>query len=296
MKNKEFKFDHRFFIHIIFILACLTFILPFILVISVSLSSEADIAAQGYRLFPKQIDFTAYKLVFDNPRQIIDGYIVTAFQAFLGTLLSVMIMGSCAYSLSRSNFRYRNPITFVIFFTMLFGGGLIPTYILNTQYLKLGNTIWIYIFPSLVNAFHIIVFRTFFQSIPESLPESAKIDGASELRIFFQIIMPLSKPVFATIAFLSVVDRWNNWMTSLIYIRDPRLYTLQYFLQRILREIEFLNQVANEMNINININTDVPTESMRYAMLIIAAGPMLVVFPFFQKHFTKGLTVGAVKG
>ncbi len=292
-KNKENPF-----IHVFFILACLCFILPFILVIAISLSSEDSISQYGYRLIPKVFDTTAYRLIFKNPVQIKDSYLVTAFQALVGTVLSVIIMSLCAYPLSRSNFRYKGVITFIIFFTMLFGGGLIPSYILNTQYLKLGNTVWIYIFPSLVNAFYIIVFRTFFQGLPESLQESAKIDGASELRIFFQIILPLSKPVLATIALFNVIDRWNNWYTSLLYIRDQELYTLQYLLQRILREADFINNLAAEnMSVVGNlIQTRMPTESMRYAMLVVAAGPMIMIFPFFQKYFSRGLTIGAVKG
>lgn len=292
-RNKE-----NIWIHIFFIIACLSFILPFLLVVSVSFSNEQSISQYGYGLIPREFDLTAYRLIFKNPEQIKNSYIITAFQSAVGTLLSVFIMSLCAYPLSRSNFRYKGFITFIIFFTMLFGGGLIPSYILVTQYLKLGNTVWVYIFPSLVNAFYIIVFRTFFQGLPESLQESAKIDGARELRIFFQIILPLSKPVLATIALFNVIDRWNNWYTALLYIRDQELYTLQYLLQRILREADFINNLAAE-NLSTASNLipfKMPVESMRYAMLVVAAGPMIVIFPFFQKYFSRGLTIGSVKG
>ena len=177
---------------------------------------------------------------------------------------------------------------------MLFSGGLVPSYLINTKMLHLGNTFWIYIFPGCVSAWNIIVMRTFFQGLPESLVESAKVDGASELRIFFQIILPLSKPCIASLAFMTAVTTWNNWNTSLIYIRDAELYSLQYMLQKILREVEFVEKMAAETGMLADYET--PTEAMRYATAILAAGPILVIFPFFQKHFTKGLTIGAVKG
>ena len=181
---------------------------------------------------------------------------------------------------------------------MLFSGGLIPTYILNTQVLNLGDSIWVYILPTLASGFHIIVFRTFFQTLPASLIESAKIDGAGELRIFFKIILPLSKPVFATVSLLILLIKWNDWNTSLIYIRNKDLFTLQFLLQRILREIEFVKNMSVNMPTGIELSqlNNTPAETMRFAMCVIAAGPMLLAFPFFQKYFVKGLTVGAVKG
>lgn len=184
-------------------------------------------------------------------------------------------------------------------FTMLFHGGLIPTYILNAKYLHLKDSFWIYIFPHLIGAWYIIVMRTFFSQLPESLIDSAKIDGARELRIFFQIIIPLSKPVLATVSLLILLDRWNDWMTSMIYINNTKLYTLQYMLQKILNEIEYVKQMAsmaaNSSSVEMDIS-NLPGENMRFAMSVVAAGPMMVIFPFFQKYFVKGLTVGSVKG
>jgi len=285
-------------VNIFFIIFSLTFILPFIYVISVSFSSESSINQFGYMLWPKEFDLTAYRYVFNNPKQLIDSYKITIFSTVVGTLLSLLVMSLVAYPLSRQNYRYRSQVTFYIFFTMLFSGGLIPSYILNTQYLGLSNNIWVYIFPGLANAFNIVVIRTFFQQLPVSLVESAKIDGASELRIFFQIITPLSKPVLSTIGLFCVLGKWNDWSTSLIYVRDPELFTLQFLLQRILRDAEFINNMINNMpGMRVSdLSSNLPTEGMRFAMCIISAGPMLVVFPFFQKYFTRGLTVGAVKG
>lgn len=285
------------FIHIIFVLICLTFVVPMLYVISVSFMSQAEIEEFGYRLIPKSISLDAYRYVFKNPTQILNSYKVTIFTSLFGTFLSVLVMAMVAYPLSRNTFYYKKPLTFFIFFTMLFSGGLIPSYIINTQYLNLGNSIWVYILPSLASAYHIIIIRTFFQQLPVSLVESAKLDGASEERIFISIILPLSKPVIATIALMTMLNKWNDWYTSLIYIRNTELYSLQYLLQKILREVEFMKTVSEGgLSMNISLANDIPTEPARFAMVIIAAGPMLVIFPFFQKYFTRGLTIGAVKG
>ncbi|WP_228552367.1 carbohydrate ABC transporter permease [Gracilibacillus salitolerans] len=285
----------KYFIHVIFIVFSAIFIIPFLYAISISLTSESIIQEHGYKLIPPYLDFIAYQTIFRNLEEIVRAYGVTIFTTFVGTFLSILVMALCAYPLSRPDFKWRYPLTFIIFFTMIFGGGLIPTYILITQYYGLGNTIWVYIFPTLANAFHIIIFRTFFAGLPFSLIESAKLDGASELKIFFQIILPLSKPVIATIGLFNLLVRWNEWMTALIYIRDSELYTLQFLLQRILMEVEFINNIADQLPIGFG-TMDVPTETVRFAMAIVAAGPMLFVFPFFQKYFAEGLTIGGVKG
>ena len=291
-------------IHIFFILFSLLFILPMIMVVSVSFSSEDAVTSTfgGYSLLPREFTLDAYKLAFKNPETVINGYIVTIITSIAGTLLNLMSAGMCAYALARPNFRYKKIVTFIVFFTMLFGGGTIHTYIIYTKYYHLGNTIWVYILPALSGgAWNILMIRTFMQSLPESLFESAKIDGAAELTIFWKIGLPLSKPVFATVAFTGLIGRWNDWSTSLVYIRDSRLYTLQYSLQKILNEAEFLkalvkNPLFQNAGIDISEVAAEPTETLKYAMCVIAAGPMLVIFPFFQKYFEKGMVVGAVKG
>lgn len=296
-KSKEFR--ENWAIHLFFIVFSLFFIIPLIYIISASFSNEEAILKEGFKLIPSQVDLTAYKYVFANTTNLGYSYITTAVSSFSATFLSLLIMSAAAYPLSRNNFVGKNIVTFLVFFTMLFGGGTIPTYILITQYLKLGNTIWVYILTGLCSAFHIIVIRTFFKGISESLIESAKIDGASEFKIFFRIILPLSKPVLATIGLMVLLAKWGDWYTSLLYIKDQRLYTLQYLLQKVLREAEFIKQMAQEMPIGVSITSSTdgaPTETMKFALCIIAAGPMLVVFPFFQKYFAKGFTVGAVKG
>jgi len=287
-------------INLIFTLVSIfVFIVPFLLVISISLTSDEAMYHNGYQLIPSVIDWTAYKYVFSNTSQLIASYITTAVQSFGGTALSVTIMSLCAYSLSRPHFKLKKPITMYIFFTMIFSGGLIPSYIINTQYLKLGNSIWIYLLPGLVVPLYVIVIRTFFSELPIALSESAKIDGANEFTIFSRIVLPLSKPVLATVSLLLLLDRWNNWYTSMIYIRNPNLYTLQYLLQKILMESQMIKSMIDNLPPGMSVSTadiQMPVEGLRYAMCVVAAGPMVLIFPFFQKYFSRGLTIGAVKG
>ena len=298
VENKKKSIVEQVVVNAYFIFCCLLFVVPMLMVITTSFMSEAEIQMHGYRLFPQEWTLDAYSYLLRIPDRIISAYQVTIFNAVVGTFLSVLVMGLVAYPLSRRDFAYRNIITWYIFLTMLFSGGLIPSFIINTQVLGLRNTMWIYLLLPLANAFHIIVMRTFFAQLPTELVETAKIDGAGEFRIFFTIILPLSKPVIATISLFILLGRWNEWMITLIYITDDRLFTLQFLLQRILGEAEFIrNFLVNFPGAAHMIDTrNMPSLSLRYAMTVIAAGPMLVVFPFFQKYFSKGLTIGAVKG
>ena len=293
MKNKTIT--GQLILNIFFVILSLTYIIPFLLLISISLSSDQSIREFGYTVFPKAITFDAYKMIFKSPETIVNAYEVTIIFSLITMVLSVMVMTMVAYPLSRKNCVFRKPLSYFIFFTMIFSGGMIPSYIINTKYLHLNDTMWIYILPALVNAWNIIVIRTFFQGLPEGLVEAAKIDGAGEAYTFVKIILPLSKPVIATMCFLTLLAKWNDWNTSLIYIRNERLYSLQYMLQRILREVEFVKNSVSRGDSLLD-SSNLPTEGVRYAMALVAAGPMLVVFPFFQKYFAQGLTVGAIKG
>ena len=292
MKKKE-----KIFVHVIFTLMCLMFVIPFLYVIAISVTDEKELLNEGYKLIPKTFSLEAYKFVFRNPMSLIQAYKITAIQAFCGMGMSVLVMSFCAYPLSRKNYVLAKPTMMFILISMLFSVGMVPSYIINTKYLHLNNSIWIYLLPGMVNGFQVVILRTFFSSIPSSLIESAKIDGAREFTILFKIIIPLAKPAIATIALLQLLDRWNSWTPSLLYITDSRYYTLQYLLQRILREAEFIkNMEMNGISISGTAGQELPNESARFAMCLVATGPMLAVFPFFQKYFTKGLTVGAVKG
>lgn len=288
-----------FFLHLFFILLSACFVLPLVLVISASFTGEGWLnAGNGLSLLPKEFTTQAYRAVFRNGERMIRAYVVTLSQALLGTAGGCLVAGMAAYALSRSNFRFRRPVTIIIFFTMLFSAGMIPTYIIYAKYYGISNSFWIYILPGITGgAWYTMVFRTFFKGLPESLFESAHLDGANELTIFLKIVLPLSTPVFASVGFMTLVGKWNNYTTSMIYIRDENLYTLQYLLQRMMEEANFLKNLSQSAMGNVSMgSTDLPSETLKYAMCVVAAGPMLLIFPFFQKYFSQGLTIGAVKG
>lgn len=293
MKKKSLR--GQIILMAIFTVFCALVLFPFLLVLSVSFSSEADIANYGYSILPKSLDFSAYKYVLQNPAAIIDAYKITIFESLLGTTLSVLLMAMSAYALSVKALKGRSLISMFFYFTMLFSGGLVPSYILITQYLHLNDTIWVYIFPSLISPWHIFMMRTFFTQIPGEISESAMMDGASEYRIFLQMVIPLSKPVIATVYLLGFLGRWNQWNTSMLYIDNQKLISLQYLLQRMMKNIDALQQAQHTTGFLYSV-ADIPSESSRMAMAVVVAGPALLVFPFFQKYFVKGLTVGSVKG
>ena len=282
-------------IHFVFILFSLACIIPLVSIISISLSNETDIIKNGYSLFPRVFDISAYAYVLYEPIQIINAFKVSIIVSILGTFISLIVTAGIAYTLSRDDYKFKNPLSFYVFFTMMFNGGLVPTYILISNYLHLKNTIWVLILPYVAVPFFILLLRTFMQKIPYDIIESCMMDGASEFRIFFQIILPLAKPGLATVALFTILHYWNDWFLSLLYIEKESLVPLQYMLYRMMNNITFLTSSSNQMPPGLN-NAVIPSESARMAMAILAAGPMLAVFPFFQQYFVRGLTVGAVKG
>lgn len=284
-------------LQIIFILISACYILPLMLVVSASFTDEAVLTdvQYGFSLFPRVFSLEAYKQVFANPTQLIDSYKITITYSVIATALEIIVLGMMAYPLSRPTFILRKPINFLIIFAMIFAPGMVPSYMLNTRYLHLDNTIWIYILPSIMSAWNLIIIRTNYRAVPFELIEAARLEGANETYICFRIVMPLSKAALASIGFLFLVNCWNNWMTASIYIRDVDKYSLQYMLQRILREAEFIKSMVDQGMLSADAQK-VPEESYRYAMAVVSAGPMLVVFPFFQKYFAKGMTLGSVKG
>ena len=297
IKNRDEQ-CFRIIAHIILIILGLSCFLAFFLVVGSSFQSEGEIQKIGYRLVPHVPTLEAYKAVMANPKTILDSYWVTFLTTVIGTIIGVIISASAGYVISRKSYRYRNILSFYIFFTMLFNGGLVPTYILITQWLHMKNTIWALIFPLVVNAWYIMLMKGFFQGLPDSIMESARIDGASEVKIFFSIVLPISKPVIATIALFYALAYWNDWYQSLLYVDRQSLYKLQYLLMQILNKVNFQNSSAAAAIASASggSQAQMPTLNLRMAMCVVAVGPLLLVFPFFQKYFVKGITVGSVKG
>jgi len=271
-------------------------IFPFLYVIIISISNEQSLAENGYQLIPEQWSLDAYKYLWDMKAQVLQAYGVTIFVTVVGTFLSVTVISMYAYAISRKQFKFRKQFTFIAFFTMLFSGGMVPFYIVMTQFLDLKNTMWALVLPMAVNAFYIIIMRTFFlRSVPEAILESARIDGAGEMRIFLTIVLPLSIPGIATIALFSTLAYWNDWFNALLFIDDPNKIPLQSLLMRIENNMDFIKQNAMLSNQNSAILKSIPQDSARMAMVVIATLPIALSYPFFQKYFIKGLTIGGVK-
>ena len=283
---------YQIFLNALFIIVCTLILIPFILVVSASFSMERDIADYGYSLIPRNFSLESYGYIFKKPETVIQAYKITAIFSFVQMGMSVFFMACLAFMLSKRNLKLKKQISFFVYFTSLFSGGLVPTYIIITQYLHLGDTIWVYILPALISPWYVFMMRTQFNTIPYEITEAAYVDGADEFFIFFRIIIPLSKPVIAAVSLFMLLGSWNNWYTSMIYINDPKLFSLQYLLQRIMNNLQLLRDAESVLN----LDTDIPSETVRMAMAVIVAGPALVVFPFFQKYFVKGVTVGSVKG
>jgi len=284
-------------LHVVFWLVACSTILPILLIFMVSITDEMTVTRNGYSFFPEKFSFEAYRYLFLDSMTIVRAYGVTTFVTIVGSIVGLIITALIAYPLSRRDFPYRNKLAFYVFFTMLFNGGLVPGYLVYTQLINVKDTIWSLIIPGLLlNGFYVLIMRTFFSnSIPPALIESAYIDGAGEFRIFFQIVLRLSTPVLATIGLFYTLNYWNDWFNSLVYLSDSKLYSLQYLLNKILLNIQFLAQNTRNNNA-AQIIASLPTETVRMAMAIVGVGPIVLAYPFFQKYFVKGLTVGAVKG
>lgn len=266
---------------------------PFLLVISASLTPEWDISRYGYALIPRNISFLSYELMFRAPRQILSAYRVTLLITVVGTAMGLILMSMGAYVINRKDFRYRNQVAFYIYFTTLFSGGLVPYYILMVKYLHLKDSYLSMILPSMVSAWSIFLIRNFMKSIPDSLYESAKIDGAGDFRIYWQIVIPLSVPALATIGLFQALGYWNEWYNAMLYIQNQEKYPLQYFMQNMLAASNISNLISLGVQVDIS---QIPTESMKMAMAVVVTGPVVLFYPFVQRYFVSGLTIGAVKG
>lgn len=292
------KRPSNWWIHMIMVFAALCCVIPFVLVIVISFTSERSILKNGYGFVPEEWSLAAYKYVFVNPETVLKAYGITIFTTVVGTLVGLFIGSMFAYVISRKDYPYKKILTFYIFFTMLFNGGLVPTYVMYVNSLHIRNTLWALLIPNmLLGGWNLLMMRTYFgANIPDSLIESAYLDGAGEFTIYLRIVLPLSKPVLSAIGFMSALGYWNSWFNSMVYITDQDLYSLSYLMTKTLMDIQSLKaaiELPLEMRAAIG---QMPSETVRMAMAVIGVGPMFAVFPFFQKYFVKGLTVGAVKG
>lgn len=276
----------------LFAIMCL---MPFVLMIVGSFTDNGEVIREGYSLFPKRWSTAAYDMLFSYPDNIIRAYRNTIIQTVVGTVISLFCISMTGYVLSRQDFQSRNVIAFFFYFTMLFGGGLIPWYIVMKQVLHLENTLWAIMVPSFFSAYNIFLMRNFIkQGVPVELIECSKLDGAGDMRIFLQIVLPLSLPSLATIGLFVALGLWNDWYLCMLFISDSEKQSLQYYLYSMLNSAKALREIQSRSGIVLDV--DLPSETSKLAMSMIATGPILLVYPFIQRFFIKGLTVGAVKG
>lgn len=266
-------------------------IVPFVLAVIVSFSEEKSILMNGYQFIPKNWSLDAYKLIFQDS-MIYTAYKNTLVVTMIGTALSLFISAMLGYVLSVQKVKYRNHLAFFIFIPMVFNAGLVPWYLVSTNVLHLKNSLLSLILPMLVNPFYLFLLRNYFKTIPPSLAESAEIDGASPRYIFIKIIFPLAMPILATVGLFTTLGYWNDFTMSLWFIEDRGLYTLQFLLYRITSMINFLQQNGQVGSANVVM----PSESIVFATFLIALGPIVLVYPFLQKYFVKGIMIGAIKG
>ncbi len=272
---------------------------PFVLIISASLTEENTLAVSGYQFWPKEFSAAAYQYLVTKSQTILKAYGISMIVTVAGTVASLVLSPMLAYPMSRRDFRYRNFLAFFVFFTMIFSGGIVPSYMMWTRVFQIKNSIFALIIPNyLMGAFNIFLLRNYFtNNIPVSLIESAQLDGAKELTIFFKIMLPLSTPVLATVGLFVGLAYWNDWTNGLYYITDTNLYSIQNLLNRLMQNIEYLKSGTSISGAVGNIDTSsMPTTSMRMAIAVVAVLPIIIIFPFIQKYFIKGVVVGAVKG
>lgn len=277
----------------VFALVCL---MPLWVVLVASFSNEINLVHDGYSLWVNKFDPTAYRLIFTGSYTVINAYGITMFTTVCGVALTIFLTSSLAYPLTVPKLKYRNVISLFAYITMLFSGGLVPMYILYTRVLHLGNNILVLIIPAALGAFNVFLMKNYFSTIPESLSESAKVDGASEIYIYFKIILPLAMPIIATVALFSAIGYWNEWFKVMLFIDDAKLYTLQYLVMILQRQVDFLTSSLNAAARSSIGNIAIPTIGIRLATAMVSIGPIVLLYPFLQKYFIKGIMIGAVKG
>lgn len=284
-------------VHVVFLILAVLCVAPLLLLLMSSLTDESAIVRNGYSFWPSVFSLDAYRYLWIQKSSLLNAYSITVVITVVGTFVGLLISALLAYPLSRRDMPMRSFLSFIVFFTLLFNGGLVPTYLIYTEVFHLKNTLPALIIPGLLtNGFFILLIRTFFgTSIPVPIIESAYIDGASEFKIFYRIVLPLSLPILATIGLMLTINYWNDWFNGLIYLTEPKLFSIQNLLNRMLVNIQFLQQnstIASQSDLTANL----PMNSVRMAMAVVGIAPLICIYPFFQKYFVKGLTIGAVKG
>ena len=283
---------------IIFIIAALCCVIPLIFVIIISFTDKTSISAIGYSFFPQKWSLAAYSELWNNREQIVTSFLISIVVTVGGTVLGLFLNASMGYVLSRSSFKLKKLYTWIVFIPMVFSGGMVSMYLIITQFLYIQDTLLVLILPLAVASFYVIILRTFFQTtVPDSLIESGKIDGASQLRIFFQIVLPISLPALATIGLFLSFAYWNDWWQAYMFINEKSLWPLQYFLIQIDRSIQAMINNAQYIGVSaVELANRIPTDGMKMALVVVIVIPIACSYPFFQKYFISGLTIGAVKG
>ena len=269
-------------------------VLPFIVIISGSFTSNQEIIRNGFSLLPRDFTTEAYNTIFETPEDIIQAYKMNFYYTFIGTALGLIIITLTAYVISRKEFKYRNKVSFLIYFTTIFGGGMIPWYLMYANVLNLRGTTLAIWFPALITPFLVILMRTFIVgAVPDAVVESAKIDGAGHWRIFWQIVLPVLGPGLATVGLFQALGYWNDWYRSSMFSTSSETWSLQFYLYDLVNSTQAMRQMAQYADVN---TADLPTQSVKLAMSVVATGPILILYPFVQRYFVSGITVGAVKG
>ena len=294
-KSKDVKLFNVLSYTIILVIALICLI-PFLMVIIGSFTSEQEIIANGFSFFPKEWSIEAYKTALKEPIAILRAYGVTASLTVIGTAIGLFIVAMTAYVLQRKDFKWRNKVSFFFYFTTLFSGGLVPWYILMVKYLGLKDNYLALLIPPMLSVFNIIVMKSYMSGIPQALTESAKIDGAGDFTIFIKVILPLAKPALATIGMFIALGYWNDWYNSMLFINNENLYSLQYYLYKIVNNIEAYKTILAQNSSAVSGAIEMPSESLKMALTVIVTGPIILVYPFIQKYFVSGVTIGAVKG
>ena len=279
-------------------LMALICLVPFIMVLSGSFSSETAVTANGFSLFPQDFSLEAYKTVFRDPMTVVRAYATTILLTLVGTFLGLLLQTMTAYVLSRKDFEWRNYFSFFYYFTTLFSGGLVPTYILYTQTLDLQDSYLALLLPLLFSVYNLLIMKSYISAIPDSLIDAAKIDGCGEMRTLFQVIMPLIKPALATVGLFIALAYWNDWYNAMLYIKSDTKYPLQYFLYQQVNNIEAYKRLlaSNLVSADVVSSMSLPTQTLKMALTIVVTGPIILAFPFVQRYFVQGITIGAVKG